>query len=280
MCGVHVAGLPAIPGGAHDPTLVLSWFIDRYGSADRQRIYAAWRAAGLTHVLTSWPDSQDYGQSPQQFKAMQQEIIRAGFWPCPMLSAKPTSSADIRSIDGTLENILLVLPLLIGIVPCYCVGWELSLWMSPADLQWLIDQIAPLVVPLARLYIHLQEGYGSYQQDGGTFASFWNRNVGKLTGILRQKKLSQNRDQYWFDSMGICDVLTRFAGNWGCDPSSGFGHPFDDVELEITATWQYNGDMSTAEGDAWGSWAINAPPQLGPAGAVGVMGSGNGYTQS
>ena len=30
ICGVHVPGLPAVPGGAADASLVLSWFYDRY----------------------------------------------------------------------------------------------------------------------------------------------------------------------------------------------------------------------------------------------------------
>jgi hypothetical protein len=259
---------------------VVSWFIDRYGYADRQRIYAAWKAAGLTHVLTSWPDSQDFGQTPQQFKSTQQELIANGFYPCPMMCAKPTSSDNVRTEQETLANIMLVLPLLVGIIPLCCVGWELSLFLSPADVQMLIDAMAPLLTPSGcRLHVHFQEGYGSYQQDGGTFADFWNRNIGKLTGILRQKKLAQDRNQYWYDSGGICDVLTRFAGNFLVSPDSGFGHPFDDVELEITATFQYNGDMSEADGNDWGTWAINAPPQFGPAGYVGVQGSGNGFVQ-
>ena len=74
----------------------------------------------------------------------------------------------------------------------------------------------------------------------------------------------------------ICDVLTRFAGNFNVSPDSGFGHPFDDVELEITATLQFNGDMTEADGNSWGQWAIDTPPQGGPAGLVGVQGSGNG----
>lgn len=234
MCGVHVDDLPAIPGGAHDTTLVLSWFIDRYSASNRQRIYAAWKAADLTHVLVSWPDSQDFGQSPEQFRDTCNELIANGFYPCPMMCAKPTSSDGVMSVEETLANIMLALPLLVGIIPLCCVGWELSLFLSPSDVQFLIDAMAPLVTPSGcRLYVHLQEGYGSYQQDGGTFASFWNINVGKLTGILRQKKLSQDKNQYWYDSGGICDVLTRFAGNFLCSPTSGFDHPFDDVELEF-----------------------------------------------
>lgn len=278
MCGTRVANLPPIPGGAADPSLVVTWLVFYYSAADRQRIYANHRGKGLLDFLVSWPDFQNAGGSPVGFQAHCDEVRAAGLRPCAMLSAKPTSSTDVRTIDETLANILLVLPLLVGRVPRFCVGWELSLWLTPQDVQVLINALAPIWLqqPGTLGYVHLQEGYSSFQVTPGTFADFWNLQVGKLTGLLRQKILSQTPEEYRGESGGINDVLTRFAGNFNVVPDSGFGHPFDDIELEITATFQFDGSYTEAQGDALGQWAIDTPAQTGPAGAVTLMGSGNG----
>lgn len=276
MCGIRLSYLPPIPGGAADASLFMTWLDHRYDPTVRTQARRDYLKR-YTHYLMSWPDAQDDGLSPSQFAASCREVIDLGGYPCVMLSAKPTSAATIRDISGTLANILLVLPTLIAAsVPLYCIGWELSLWLSPSDVQFLINQIMQLVTPRARLYVHFQQGYGSFQQPGAFFADFWNLNVGKLTGLLHQKLLRQTRDQYRYDSGGLWDILTRFAGNYGVAPDSGFGHPFDCVALEITAQTQFNGSTSEADGDALGRWAITTPPANGPAGLVGDMGSGNG----
>jgi hypothetical protein len=250
---------------------VLSWFYDRYTIQSRRKIRGAWFDRGLTHVLLSWPDSQDFGQSPEQFKAICAELIADGFFPCVMLSAKPTSSAAIRSDQETLDNIMLVLPLLVGLVPMVCVGWELSLWHSPSSLQFLIDNLAPvwLKQPGTLGYIHLQEGYMSFPEAGHDNASFWLKQVGKLTGVLLQKRLSQNDGQFvdW-----LHDVLLRMAGGFNMPADSGFGHPFDAVMCEISAQTAFNGQTSEAEQNRLGQLAIHAPA----VNDVGVMGSGNG----
>lgn len=268
MCGVRVAGLPPIDGGAADPSLVLSWFYDRYSAADRDAITRAWRAKGYTHVLLSWPDSRDFGQSPRQFLATCQELIHDGFFPCVMLASKDHDPADVNAITNSLVP---VLQLLFGVVPMFCVGWELSLWLSPTQVQQLIDSIALTVMawPGTLLYVHFQEGYPSFQQPGGTVADFWRLQVGKLTGLLYQKKIAQT-DAQFLDSLKDC--LERFSGGWNMPADSGFGHPFDFVALELSAMTQFNGSCSEAEGDRIGRLAINAPPVNG----VGVMGSGNG----
>lgn len=275
LCGVRVEGLPPVPGGAADPTLVLSWFYDRYDLLGRTAIASAWHAKHYTHVLLSWPDSRAVGQSPQQFLATCQELIAAGFYPAVMLCSK---DHDPPSVDGILANIAPVLPLLVGVVPIFCVGWELSLWLSPTQVQQLIDTLAPLCLaqPGTLTYVHFQQGYCSFQQPGEFVADFWKRQVGKLHGVLRQKILAQTPDQYRYDSGGIVDVLQRFAGNFNMPADSGFGHPFDCVELEITAQDQFNSTCTEAQGDALGRWALATPVQSGPAGLVSVMGSGNG----
>lgn len=274
MCGVRVPGLPSIDGGSADASLVLSWFYDRYNDADRSLIRQAWKARGYTHWLLSWADSRVFGRSPQQFSDTCRELIADGFFPCPWLASKAYDPPDVQQV---LANIAPIVPLLQGVLPLACIGGELNLWLNPTQVQELIDALCPLFTPAGtRMYVHFSEGYAAYQQDGQPFSAFWNLNVGKLTGVLHQKVLSQSPDAYYYDSGGLVDILERFAGNVGVVPDSGFGHPFDLVAMEITAQLQFNGDCTEAEGDALGSWALNCPPQNGPAGLVGVQGSGNG----
>jgi hypothetical protein len=277
MCGITIEGLPPRPEAGRVPGLFLSWLYHLYDDATRaycREVYLA----DYTHWLLSWPDARDAGLSPGQFAALCREIEDAGGRVCVMLSAKPTSSGAVVSIGETLADILRVLPALLeaGVLG-YCVGWELSLWMTPDDLQWLIDALVAWIVPAGRLYVHLQEGYGSFQQPGTFFVNFWAKNVGKLTGILRQEIMAQSPNERRYGSGGVVDVLLRFCGYFGMPTDSGFGHPFDDVELEISANNRFNGVWDEATSDAYGQWAIDTPPQTGPTGVtVGVMGSGNG----
>lgn len=279
MCGVRVADLPDIPGGAADASLVLSWFYDRYDARDRARIRATWRARRYTHVLLSWPDSRAFGASPAAFADTCAELIDDGFYPCPMLYSKDHDPDDTA---GILTNIAPVMPHLIGLVPLACIGFELSIELSPTTVQELIDTLAPpLVEAGCRVYVHFQQGYGSFQQPSTPtekyyFKDFWNLNVGKLTGLLHQKVLTHPPEAYRYASGGLVDILIRFAGNAGCAPDSGFGHPFDCIALEIDATQQFAGEHSEAIGDVWGRWATDTPAQGGPGGLVHVMGSGNG----
>lgn len=270
LCGVRLLGLPPVPGGAADPSLVLSWFYDRYSATDRRRIREAWRDRGLTHVLLSWPDSRAAGQSPVQFAATCVELVLHGFFPCPMFYSKDHDLPDVEVIKASIAS---VLPWLVGVIPLACVGWELSIKLSPTQVQQLIDWLAPQLTPSGcRLYVHFQQGYGSFQQPGHVFADFWNIQVGKLTGLLHQKVLTQTPAQYRGDSGGLVDILERFAGGFGVTTDSGFGHPFDCVAFEITAMTQFDGSTSETAGNALGQWAIDTPAVHG----VGVMGSGNG----
>lgn len=274
MCGTRVAGIAPVPGGADDPSLVLSWFIDRYSLADRLRIYAAWKSRGITDVLVSWPDSRSFGQSPDQFIGTCRELSGNGFWPCVMGCAKGIDAPDVPSI---LAGLLPVLALLMasGVPFRFCVGWELSLWLSPTQVQQLIDALAAVCVPAnVMLYVHFQEGYFAFQQDGHVTADFWNLNVGKLTGILHQKDLTWDAPMY---QARIVDCLQRFAGQDGFSADSGFGHPFDFIACEITAQPQFNGQCSEAQGNAMGQVALATPGVMGPLGRVVVMGSGNGF---
>lgn len=278
MCGVRIPGAPAVPGGA-DSSLILSWFYPRYPPEWRAQIRAAWKRRGQIDVLVSWPDDQIFGLSPAQHVAMCLELVADGFRPNDFLSAKPTSSDQIRDGQGTLDNILLVLPLLIaaGAISRVCLAWEACLWLSPADVALLRDTLCPpLVAAGIKVYFHGGPGKSSWQYDGQNFADFWNASVGKFTGLYHEKIIDQSPEEYRGESGGLNDVLIRFAGNFGVTADSGFGHPFDCIALEITAQTQFDGTTTEGEGDAYGTWAIDTPPQGGPAGFVGVMGSGNG----
>lgn len=273
MCGVRVQGVEAVSGGADDPTLILSWFIDRYASRTRADIYQAWHDRGIVDVLVSWPDSRADGASPEQFVATCKELVDNAFLPTVMFCSKDIDPADVRSI---LANIAEVLPLLIAshVIARGCVGWELSLWLSPTQVQQLIDALAPTFATFGiKLYVHFQSGYLAFQQPGGVTADFWKLNVGKLTGILHQADL-----EHWDKPMyqaRIVDCLQRFAGQFSFPTDSGFGHPFDFIALEISADLQFRTGMSEAEGNSWGDTALSVPPVDG----VGVMGSGNGQSR-
>jgi hypothetical protein len=278
MCGSRVSGLPAVPDGSSDPSLVLSWFIDRYSQSDRHLIYQVWKVQGQTDVLISWPDSRGFGQSPQQFQATCLELIANGFYPCVFLSSKDYDPAN--DAVGTLQNIQPVLPFIVGLVPRVCIGWELSLWNSPTDVQTMIDALAPQFNAYGcKVYVHFAQGIFAWQQDGQQTNAFWNLNVGKLTGILHQR-VQDPPDQAWDMPMyqaRITDCLSRFSGTNGFVSDSGFGHPFDFIAMEITAEAQFNGQMDEATGNSWGQCALTTPAYTGPTGVVvSVQGSGNG----
>lgn len=288
MCGTRVPGLPSVPGGYPDTSLVLSWFYDRYSDGNRFAIREAWRSRGLTHVLTSWPDSRAYGHSELDYAMNQLELLDNGFNPCPFLTSKDHDAWLVGAhYEYNLDDIIAgLIPVMTNLkamgIGAVCIGWELSLWIQPKDLQILIDFVSQFMGPLVKLYVHFQEGYGSFQlPDTQTqryfFKDFWNGNVGKLTGLLHQKVRKHNRNQYRYDSGGITDILVRFAGGFGCTSDSGFGHPFDFVACEITALDQSEGGMPEEVGNEWGRFAIDTPPVVGSNGTIAmVMGSCNG----
>ena len=273
MCGLRVPGLPPVAGGAADPSLFLSWFYDRYAQGVRDGLLRpAMKGRGYLDTLLSWPDSRSVGATPASFLATCRELLADGLRPAVMLCSKDHDPPDVPSI---LANIAPVLPSLVGVVPRFCIGWELSLWLTPTDVQTLIDALAPVWLKQAGTlgYVHFQEGYFSFPQPGQNNASFWRLQVGKLTGVLYQRRLDDSQALY---QAHLADCTTRCAGNFGMPLDSGFGHPFDTVAFEITAQPQFNGQMTEAEGDSWGRCALATPVQHGPAGDVRVMGSGNG----
>lgn len=280
MCGLRIPGLPPVSGGAADPTLFLTWFYDRYGPADRATIRAAYVAAGLTHFHLSWCDSRVFGTSIATYVSLAQELAAAGLYVGHFWCGKDQDTGKSNAtIMADITPVITALQAAGGVLPWCSVGWELSLWRTPTEVQDLIDQIAVLVAPPAcNLYVHFQEGYLSFPQPGMNNASFWNPNVGKLTGCLYQKALAQ--DNGLFQST-IDDCLDRFAGNDGFVNDSGFGHPFDFVAYEVTASFQFAGSLTLAQGDAVGLAGIYAPARTGPGPTTAVvMGYGNGATGS
>lgn len=271
MCGIYLDGLPSIPGGAGNPALVLSWLLDRYQTAEQARIKAAWKARGLVDALVSWPDSRAVGASPASFAAFCDGLYQEGFEPCVFLCSKVY---DPPNVPGIMRNIAPLLPLLKQRVGRYSVGWELSLWLTPTDVQSLIDWLAPQITPWGgRLYVHFQTEYASFQQPDHTFADFWNANIGKLTGLLYQGDVHWTPD---YLQAKMKDCLDRFAGQFFCSPDSGFGHPFDDIGLELQAEKVFNENTSEAVQNVYAHAAVTTPPTWGPLGPVRVQGSGNG----
>jgi hypothetical protein len=269
FCGVHVAGLPVINGSSSDPTLVFSPFLDRYSPGDQARILTAHLAHGYTHFKLSWPDSRDgNGQSIAQFVATCLAVQTAGFYPVVFLAAKGNDDpANYNNIVGPVVSALVAA----GVLPICCVGWELSLWMSPTQVQQAIDFLVSQGITEAQghnLYVHFQTGYAAFQQPGNFTSAFWQANVGKLTGLLWQA------DPAWscgFLQAKANDVQVRCAGQDGWPNDSGFGHPIDCVADELTAMTQFFSGLSEGAGDQQGFNAICSP------GPVPIMGSNNGF---
>jgi hypothetical protein len=273
MCGIFVDGLPPVPGGG-DPRLVLSWFLDRYSAADQFRILGEYARRGLRDILVSWPDSRAVGKTPEEFAAWCWALYQQGFEPNVFLLSKNYDA--MKSVGQMVDGCVDVLTLLRAKVGRWCVGWELSLWLTPADVQALINAFAPFVTPWGgRLYVHFQTEYASFDYDGpnASFAGFWNRNMGKLTGLFYQSDVNWPTD---FLQAKIKDSLDRFAGNYNCSPTSGFGHPFDDIALETQAEAAFAGRADEATQDRYARAAVQTEPTVGPFGPVCCMGAGNG----
>ncbi len=281
MCGVRISGLPPVPGGARDSSLVLSWFYGRYNTDDRAKIRAHWKSSLNTDVLLSWPDDRSFGYSPEGFIGLCSELSADGLRPCVMLLSKYYDPH--QDVVGCLANVNQVLPMILErkAASRLCIGFELGIevdgrpWLLPSHLDELTDDIAPRCVAAGiPLYVHFQQGYSHLDKDpGGTFRGYWSRQKGKLTGLWHQRHLGWDRDEY---KGRLEDILVRFSGAHagGVPPDNGInGNPFDVIALEITAHNQYAEGMSEAEGNLLGWWAINAPI---PSNGVRVMGSGNG----
>lgn len=274
MCGLRIAGLPPIPGGyPGKDDLFMSWFLGRYSPDIRRRlIYPAYRYPDL---LLSWPDERAQGMSPAQFGALCREVIAHGKRPAVMLLSKDYDPRDVAGCRAAIEP---VIPHLRNVVPRACLGFELD-FLQPEVLHALLDWCAPIFVAWGcKFYVHFSPGKGSWQEDGHYTDYFWNAHIGQLTGLWHQRIPGTTADEYQYGASGcLDDMLMRFAGGFNFSPDSGFGHPWDLIALEITASDQAEGGMSVEDGDRWGRVALSTRSRMGPLGPVPIMGSGNGY---
>lgn len=274
MCGIRVAGLPSITGNP-DPTLVMTWLLPFYSRDVQTRIVEQYVGQGYVDFLLDWAYARSVGYSVAAFVDLCVWLRGKGCRPVPMLCSKDYDPH--HDVPGILANITpLVQPLIDShAVSRVGVGFELGIdnWLTAKEVQDLIDGVTAMLNPSGiRCYAHFQPGYPSFQQHGDT-AVFWQENVGKLAGLFAQTKPES-------DIPATCDwvndCLERCAGNDGWPTVLIDGHGVDFIALEVTASRQFAGTMTEAQGNAYARAVVNVPPRTGPAGTAKVMGSGNG----
>lgn len=278
FCGMNVAGLPSIPGGASDPTLFLTPFLDRYDPSLWPGIVAQYKGKGYTHWKLWWPDSRDAGGlsgagiSENAFVAICQMLLANGLYPVPFLYSKVF---DGRNPPANKNDSLIAKLQAGGVAQIMCVGGELDLFNDPGPpLQAIIDHIAALVVPATNLYVHFSPGYVAWQSPGDLGSVFWNNNVNKLTGLLHQKVPDWDCGMY---QARLADLIIRFgSGDSGWPANSGLGHPFDIVADEYSAPARLDGNMSEASAIIMGNQAICSPNQGGGPPPISIQGFNNG----
>lgn len=279
FCGVRVPGLPFVPQGPSDTTLVFTPFIDRYSPTDRQSIYTAYLRRGFTHFQISWINSRDTigsGLDVAGFTALAAEIKAAGIPYVTVFVMGKGDDPNVANMAGTIDPMLNSL-IASGVMDLCCVAWEASLWMDPTQTQAAIDHVCAITVPAGiPTYIHFQPNYTSFPQPNAFTASFWNDNIGKLSGLYFQADANADcggRQQR------IKEGLERFAGNDGYAVDCGFGHMWDFVTFEVTATNQFFApNLSENDGNTIGFQELCTPAQHGPGGTNQVMGYMNGAT--
>lgn len=286
FCGVRVPGLPFIEGGSADTELVYMPFYPRYSDGDRAKIRQAYgqirpgSTEPLTHVWLSASDAAVWGIGPIEFLGACVEWRQAGFFPGVNLRSKIYPNVPVQNVPEQLALLEPYISTLLAsdpiVVTWVLIGMELNIGLSPEDVQALIDAWAPRFVARGiPVYVHFGPGIFAWQPNGQPTAAFWNANVGKLTGLQYQRNLDEDVAFYYERIKDDC--LPRFAGFDGFSPDSGFGHPFDFVAGETTATLQFNQQMTEAEGTKIDQGAVAIPPVTGPTGVqVQVMGAGNG----
>lgn len=278
FCGVRVPGLPAVDGGAGDPSTLLTPFIDRYSPADQATAIGIYKSKGYTHWKLWWPDSRvaggvgGGGQSIAQFVATCQMLQGNGLIPVPFLLSKVYDG--INPAPNACDGIIAALQAG-GVAQIMCVGGELDLFNDPGPpLQGIIDHMAGLVVPATNLYVHFSPGYVAWQSPGDLGSVFWKNNINKLTGLLHQKVPDWDCGMY---QARLADLLVRFGdGISGWPTDSGLGHPFDVVADEYSAPARFDGNMTEEAAILMGTQAICSPGQDGGPPTISVMGFNNG----
>jgi hypothetical protein len=272
MCGVEIAGLPAVAGGATNASTVLSWFLDRYSAANQSLILQTHVNRGYTHFLLSWPDSRDgNGQSIAQFVATAQLVQSFRLYPVVFLYSK---DFDGKDPSPTKNDALIAAMQAANAIPIASVGWELDAFNTPGPpFQALIDHITGLLVPATNCYVHFNQNIPHWATPGKGGADFWALQVNKLTGILFQSAWADNCGQI---QARLNDLQTRFgAGAAGWPTQSGFGHPFDVVGFEYAASLRFNGSMTEAQAQVIGQQVISSPSASGGPPVMAISGFGN-----
>ena len=269
-CGIHLDYLPFVEGGSADNTLFCAWMYDRYPKEIRDRIRPDY-AKKFTHIALSWPDSANWGYSPEEALAIYREWEDVKVGVEVFLTAK--GCGYDHDIDGAYAFAKRFTDVAVGIIPAFVHGWEMSLFFDPYELPKFLKKMAPEMLRFegTLVHIHLQEGYMSFPLEDHDNASFWWDIHGTCHGILLQKRLSEDDNQFtdW-----LHDCLARFAGEFGMPANNGIND-----EHIIGTAWELNymdqffSGATTESGNHLGDIAIAETYK-----DVKVMGSGNGYS--
>jgi hypothetical protein len=269
FCGIRVPGLPPVSGGSSDPTLLLTWFLFKYTPDQVQQALTLYGQAGYSHVYLSWPDARDTGGlSISQFVSLCLTIRQRGFYVGVFFGSKDFDPHD-DGVGGWPSRCQALCQALssAGAIDFAMPGWEWNLWNVPGPSSYDIFRFFQAQLPGVLLYYHGGVGNIAWQADGEDTASFYNNLVGVLTGCLYQADVNWSAS---FLQEKINDVLVRFGGADGFPADSGFGHPFDCIPFEISASTQFDARMGENMGDLRNLEALYT---LGP---VACMGYGNG----
>lgn len=152
--GIPIPNLPWIPGvtSSKHPERFLSYCFAYYPTWAQEQWFDAVAKRGYTHVVFSWPDARNAGQSLAQFRADCQRAKDRGFFVTVMIGSKDFDPHDMpfaawQAFADPIFNALA------GVVDEYSV-WEYDLWNVSTD-----DAIA----------IHRYLGQRAHAQG----ASFW-----------------------------------------------------------------------------------------------------------
>lgn len=260
LCGLRVPGLPSIPGGAADPSLVFAAFLDRYREADQARILDRHLECGYTHLTLSWPDSRACGRSIAQYVATAMTVQEAGLFVDHHFFSK-----DFDGRDPDPASVFPVLDALIeaGAIDIGTFAWEANLFISPEHYEGFTHALAARA-PGVPWYHHFAPHYCTWHRDTNDSPhAFWSRQPANVRG-LKYQCVSE-----WSAGMKqarLNDALVRlvYGGLWA-PPRT-----FDVVAWETTASLQFGGALDEAHGDLQGYETLCAP------GPMPVMGFGNG----
>lgn len=272
--GVTLPGLPPVAGGGSGPAQhrVLTYFLDRYGREWEAKIIRQHLEDGYTHISLSPQDSFAAGQSEDDYVAMAVRCRAAGLFVHHLMRSKyytPIDAPNLSEPDALINRLLAE-----GAMQIETPAWEMNVW-QPDVCRRMIDHDAVLIGMRCRIMLHFLPHYIAWPPNDETSAEFWQKNYGKVDGVLYQCVPD------WTAGMmaaRITDGLDRLApgGMYGLT-DSGRGHPIDYVVWETIATQQFNnlrdGDGRVADeniGNLKGYECLCAP------GRMAVQGFGNG----